>query len=438
MTVITLFLTLAVLYLVNLVRREIILRSWTNKFLGSSRSHPYLGEAHFVGEKRNFGPVSLAWSDYWTPVVVISDLGVAKEHYKEHLSYTRDDDLGMGYIMKEWLGDAIATTKSVVDHGRHTEIFRPLLKDRWLEQFSGSIYSVCHDWIKGHIKEGSLKINEDFNQLPLRIISCVIYGEGDHFAALKEISDLHYSLSRHLGTWYTKVPLFRHLPLGLNKQLWKLSSKWASFNRALLKSPVPGSLLFEIANTQTDLSERELLCDLYEAVILNDFGIMLEFGNVLLALAKDQELQERLRSSANNRDDSELLQFVIELSRSSPVLSLTFPEKIHREKDIDGVLVPKGTPVVVDVRSINAKSDRIDANATNPNPRNFHRFGLGIRSCPGRKVAHRALMSFAKVLLEHYTVSTTGDLEMGGVVTPFTPYTVFPEVTFRSLKTGER
>lgn len=428
---------LLVLFLVLFLSREYRLYRWTSKIPGFSRFSDKLHDIHFFGESYNFGNVYMAWRDFWTPVIVIKDLDIAKEYYKEHLSYIRDDDFDMGYIMNEWLGKAIATTKTKKEYNRHSKIFLPLIKDKWLSKFEDMIYIACDKWVSSHIKNNKLNINEDFNQLPLKIISVVVYGDDCDFDELRKISQLHYSLVPHLNTWYTKLPFAKYLLYftSFGKRLRELKGRWKRFNDNQFKGPFETeTLMYEIAqqhsNGKLELNEQELLCDLYEAVVFNDFGIMLGFGNVLTTLANDIEKQNYLRETIKD-GENELLNFVIGLSHDQPMLSLTFPERIHRDKIIDGHYVPQGTTVMIDVRSIN-ENNEIENN--NPYPRNFHRFGLGVRSCPGRKIAHRSLMLFAKLILEKYIVESSETVKIGPIATPFTPYSNFPSINIKPLK----
>jgi hypothetical protein len=202
------------------------------------------------------------------------------------------------------------------------------------------------------------------------------------------------------------------LPLSVNHGLRTLQTKWTQYNREQFRKCKPGSLLYEIYKSKTDLSETEMLATIYEVLIFNDTGIYIVFTTILYELSEHgQEILSDLPTdlSYNSLLKSNLSRFVSDVLRQKPMLKYSFPETTHRP--LFNNKVPTGSWVVLGIETFNRHfTDKDTSDNLFDTP--YHIFGQAGskgRTCPGKKIIMYILMLFVITITNKYDLVTKVD-----------------------------
>jgi len=364
-------------------------------------------------------------------VLVIADRKIAAEFYKTQKLHPRDRSFScLGEVCSSFIGDAIGT-KYAKEWTRHRKSLKCMMQTNFIKQYHEMMITETLAWLDREIKN-PFSVNVSAQRFALVIISKMVYGELD-YTQLFALADMHSELMNIL--------VKKKLCESEQNKLQYFNEAWIRFNEL---QPVQPDTLRDYIIKHGDLSEKEVLDNLNEILLFNLDVMQSSIGALFYCLTKEKVYVKELYDEVHDRDLHALLkcddfmkkvdQFILETARLYPSLSLTFPETLGAKQELGGIVFPKGTIVLLDTLSINY-TDGFKFNPTRHKPtsntKEFHRFGLGARSCLGQHFAHFILQVLLIETVRRYTLTFVSrdyvDKKYKGSAF-FTPYLNFPPI----------
>lgn len=371
--------------------------------------------------------------DVCRPTVVITQRGIARDFYRDHISHGRTREFSvLGNICAGMLGEAIGTAYGKA-WGVHARALRPSFNSSAASRRKRLVDEEARMWVeslRGHTEipmrgdgHGVLQLD----RFTLRILSKVIYGDisDDEMGTIFDVASQHERLMASLGAWTTRLPGISKVPTALNRRLRAMQNDWAEVHDTLVGrilgsakledaadpctalSRGIGSVVHELASMNNGgLTHQQMLHNIDELLLTNLDVMFAALGNIYYDLACHPELQEELRAEAidghaefmcADGDLPAIDRFVWESARLAPGVAMSLPEYLPTERELGGFVVPRGTIVSVDMMTINRDPAVFGADANEFRPSRFAenpelirevaRFGFGPRKCLGQHYA---------------------------------------------------
>lgn len=379
----------------------------------SEDSKGNIRSVNFYGRQASavYGNVYLMWSEK-EPIVIIADKEIARKYYKDHLNHPRDEDFSLGPTMKCLLGNAIGT-KYGKKWSEHKTALKFMLTISFINYWESNISILCKKYVDDMLKDNEINIVNSIKKFTLKVLSKVMYGylTTEEEEELIKLSDQHDKLLTTL--FFTEA-----------KTCAEFEESWKQFNKSFIENPQPETGIWHM--TKSKLTEKEILGNMNEILLFNIDVMYSALGALLINLSRHPEYQKL-----------ELIdQVILESSRISPSLHLSFPERTAVNGQIGQYYVPSETLVLIDIDTIN----HCDSSFHNPDEfvlgrnltsNNYHRFGLGSRKCLGHKFAQIILQKCAYNFINRCVLLPTNKeigIKKEGIIF-FTPYFEFPTIS---------
>ncbi|KAJ5787471.1 hypothetical protein N7457_002461 [Penicillium paradoxum] len=386
--------------------------------------------------------------------VVISQPSHVKEFYAQDGSdHQKLHDCNMGSMFARTLGSCVG-----VQNGANWKNTRSYLEGHFsfasAASFVQDTQRTINSWVQDLSRESSVKdqsagsfscdASTVCRQLPFRLIAMALYGpvfSESIFERLWDLNELHEQVT---GVTFLSplaaTRLYRWLPTKENSTLKEFNRRWKELTLEVIararkmgvSCPVEG--MYQ-AVEQGKMDMKTFLQSTDEILFTNIDVTSSMFAYCLINLGRNSDDQEDLRTEIREKsvtsdsllryiqDENNLLhQSYLEILRNSPP-RFSLPELTAKDKSIGGYLIPRGTPVIIDVRRLNQDSPTWAPDGTAFRPSRWesisrmdaryslYGYGLGPRKCLGKNFASIMIKLLIITALENYKLSAEVDLK---------------------------
>jgi cytochrome P450 len=286
------------------------------------------------------------------------------------------------------------------------------------------------------LKNGFIHPVDDLRDLPFWVVADVLYGrlhiaQQQELRALMPIRDLLFK--RMIQGGATRFSWSQFFSTSTNRDLRDFKQRWAKFHedfyqesRNSEENPPPPALSMYEDMKHGKLSQEHLLQTLDEMLFANLDVTMGGLSWNLLFLARDEEVQDKIREELQTapaweeyiKSSSTLLAAsILESARLKPLAAFSVAQSAPTPRVIGGFVIPAGTSIVVDTHSLNLRNPFWGTDREQYRPSRFleletldiryqyWRYGFGPRQCLGKHVVDLIIRGILAHLLAHYSLS---------------------------------
>lgn len=344
---------------------------------------------------------------------------------------TRESDLGLGSLFDRWLGRCLGSLNSEDPKwGKTKRIFRPLFACNISSDSSNNLVSdLIKDW-DNYLTEmyetmkstnQPVSIHEVVNNLPLQFILRMVFGKdfvnnnsGTFEMLRKDAETLMFNV---FNNKYAKSSYYEYLPTYLNKAVGRFKNNWdtilveATTDTTVEKQGIYYDLLQNYTKVG-DLDWEIFSQTLVEIIYANQDVAVPSMKWLMVHYAIHQ--YDPLVNPDDPDDTTDPCDYIEEVGRMSPIFPTSMPKIITGDIIINGVIIPEGTPFVMDFVELGKSKDWNMDDLDQFRPSRFkevgdrnkfvNRFGHGGRKCPGQKLANQLFLDVINYMRGKWTL----------------------------------
>ena len=433
------------------------------------------------GKRDRFGDVYYIWLGC-VPHLVVASAAAAKDALKDQHTHYRDRDFGLGYVFERLMGHCVGVLTGP-DWKRVRGAFHQSFSAGSVRLHADVIDEETDRWIAEWLGEDdvptatsgrkTLDITAALKLFPFHVVVRVIFGDdltASEMAVLRRLLGYYQELLELVfKKTVTRFRVYRFCFWArYNVVMNELDREWQGFvlrkmesyrGKDLGRRDTMYLVAKAIENGTANMSSKELYQTLGELLFANLDISMGVTAWCVTDMALHTDAQAKLRASlrgdggvsggggvncgggdsissnssssssaaageksAHGARHSDYLKAVLkESSRHHPIFAVTVPEKTSApETVIGGFRVPRGTPVVLDIYSINQHPDDWDGPSEfrperhlvdRPPP--IAQYGMGPRTCIGYRFADGFMGALLTKLVARFEIGLADPLHQG-------------------------
>ncbi len=283
-------------------------------------------------------------------------------------------------------------------HGVYRSLVDQAFRAGRIRQMESYVEQIVGDLIDAFQDKGSCEAISEFAvPVPMYVIADQLGVPRENFQRFKEWSDAWVA---GLGLPKPEEEMIAAAELIVEMQHYMIER--IHERRETPQNDMLSDLTQATYDGERPLDDKEVLSIVEQILVAGNETTTNGIGNGLVALAKDQEMQQRLR------DDPVLVtKFTEEILRwESPVQGLF--RYATKDTDLNGVKIPKGARLMVRYAAANRDESKFDCpenlNIDRKNNGAHLAFGSGIHHCVGSQLARVEMQASFKAWLDRFTL----------------------------------